>query len=51
MLISFLQREWGSVLGIATRYGLDGLGFEPGWGRHYLQTSRLDPWSTQSPVR
>jgi len=45
---------WVSVVGIATRYGLDGLGVEPQWGQEIFSsvhpsTPNLGP--TQSPVK
>jgi hypothetical protein len=35
------------VVGIGTRYGLDGPEFEPRWGR-FLQTRPLGPWGPSS---
>jgi len=40
-----------SVVGIATRYGLDGSGFESRWGREYPHPSRPALGHTQSPVQ
>ena len=39
----------GSVVRIATGYGLDGLGIESWWGRDFLQLSRLALGPTQPP--
>jgi len=41
----------GSVVGIATAYGLDGLGIESQWGRDFLHQSRLALRPTQPPVQ
>jgi hypothetical protein len=40
----------GAVVGIATRYGLDGPGFTPRWGRDFPHHSRPSPGATQHPV-
>jgi hypothetical protein len=40
-----------SSVGIATRYGLDGLGIESQWGRDFQHPSRLALVSTQPPVQ
>jgi hypothetical protein len=40
----------GSSVGIATRYGLDGLGIESLWGRDFPQTSRPALGPTQPPI-
>ena len=37
--------------GIATRYGLDGLGIELRWGRDFLHPSRPALGPTQPPVQ
>jgi len=37
-------------VGIATGYGLDGLGIESQWGRDFLHMSRLALGPTQPPV-
>ena len=39
------------VVGMATRYGLDGLGFEARWGRDFLHPSRPALGPTQSPIQ
>ena len=41
----------GSVVGIATGYGLDGPGIESRWGRNFPHLSRPTLGSTQPPVR
>ena len=43
-----------SVVGIATRYGLNGLGLEPHWGQEIFSPSHpstLNLGPTQSPVK
>ena len=40
----------GSVVGIATAYGLDGPGIEFRWGRDFPHLSRQDLRPTQPPV-
>ena len=40
----------GSVVGIATRYGLDGLGIESRWGPDFPLPPRPALGSTQPPV-
>jgi hypothetical protein len=39
-----------ALVGIATRYGLDGLGFEPQWGREFPQPTSHALGPTQPPV-
>jgi len=41
----------GSVVGIATAYGLDGPGIESQWGRDLLHLSRPALRPTQPPVQ
>ena len=41
----------GSVVGIATAYGLDGLGIESRWGRDFPHLSRPALRPTQPPVQ
>jgi hypothetical protein len=41
----------GSVVGIATAYGLDGPGIESQWGREYPHLSRPAQTPTQPPVQ
>jgi hypothetical protein len=41
----------GSSVGIATGYGLDGLGIESRWGRDFLHLSRPALGPTQPPVQ
>jgi hypothetical protein len=40
-----------SSVGIATRYGLEGLGIESQWGRYCPQQPRLAQRSTQPPIQ
>jgi hypothetical protein len=40
-----------SVVGIATRYGLDGPGIESRWGRDFSQPSRPALGPTQPPIQ
>jgi len=51
--LSIFLTEMGrdSAVGIATRYGLDGSGFESRWGREYPHPSRPALGHTQSPVQ
>ena len=39
-----------SVVGIASRYGLDDLGIESQWGRDFPHPYRPALWSTQPPI-
>ena len=41
----------GSVVGIATGYGLDGPGIESRWGRDFLHLSRPALGPTQPPLQ
>ena len=41
----------GSVVSIATAYGLDGPGIESRWGRNFLHLSRPALRPTQPPVQ
>jgi len=41
----------GSVVGIATDYGLEGQGIESRWGRDFPQLSRPALGPTQPPVQ
>ena len=41
----------GSVVGIATGYGLDGLEMESRWGQDFRHLSRLALGPTQPPVQ
>ena len=40
-----------SAVGIATRYGMDGLGIESRWGRDFPHPSRPALGPTQPPVQ
>ena len=42
---------WNSVVGIATRYGLEGPGIESRWWRDFPYTFRPALGSTQPPVQ
>jgi hypothetical protein len=44
-------RGMGSVVGIATGYGLDGPGIESRWGRDFPHLSRPALGPSQPPVR
>jgi hypothetical protein len=41
------NHNWGSVIGMVTRYGLDVLGIESWWRREFLHPSRLGQGPTQ----
>ena len=41
----------GNVIGIATSYGLDGMGIESRWGSNFPQTSIAALGLTQPPVQ
>ena len=43
--------EPGSVVGVASDYGLDGPGIESRWGRDFPHLSRSALGSTQPPVQ
>jgi hypothetical protein len=43
--------SWDSVVGIATRYGLDGPGIESWWRRDFPHPSRPALGPTQPPVQ
>jgi hypothetical protein len=45
------HRGQGSVVSIATAYGLDGLGIESRWGRDFLHLSKPALRPTQPPVQ
>jgi hypothetical protein len=49
ILILMVGRD--SVVGIAIRYGLDGLGIESRWGRDFPHPSRPALGPTQLPVQ
>ena len=40
-----------SLVGIATRYGLDGPGFEPWWQQDFFHPSRLTLGPTPPPIQ
>ena len=46
-----LLRKYGSSVGIATGYGLDGPGIESRWGRDFPHLSRPALGTTQPPVQ
>ena len=46
-----VSRGPGSVVGIATGYGLDGPGIESRWGRDFSHLSRPALGPTQPPVQ
>jgi hypothetical protein len=48
---SVTQYGPGSSVGIATGYGLDGLGIESRWERDFSHTSRPALGPTQPPVQ
>jgi hypothetical protein len=52
-IIILLLHVWGrdSIVGIVTRYGLEGPGIESWWGQDFLHVSRPAPEPTQSPVQ
>jgi len=43
--------DWDTLVGIATRYGLDGPGIESRWRRDFPQLSRPALGPTQPPVQ
>jgi hypothetical protein len=45
------HRDRDSAVGIATRYGLEGLGIESRWGRDFLHPSRPALGPTQPPIK
>ena len=51
ILISHTFSGPGSVVGIATGYGLDGPGIESRWGRDFTHLSRPALGPTQPPVQ
>jgi hypothetical protein len=50
-MFSVTFRGPGSVVDIATGYGLEGPGIESRWGRDFSHLSRPALWSTQTPVQ
>jgi hypothetical protein len=50
-LFIYFNGGWDSVVGIATRYELDGLGIESPWERVFPHPSRLDLGLKQAPVQ
>jgi len=50
-LVSTIICWLGSIVGIATGYGLDGLGIESWWGRDFSHLSRPALGPTQLPVQ
>jgi hypothetical protein len=51
MDVESVLRGSGSVVGIATAYGLDGPGIESRWGRDFWHLSIPAPRPTQPPVK
>jgi hypothetical protein len=51
MKVTIQRHGPGSVVGIATGYGLDGPGIESRWGRYFPQLSRPALGPTQPPVQ
>jgi hypothetical protein len=51
LLYSFMMCGPGSVVGIATGYGLDSPGIESQWARDFPHLSRPAPGPTQSPAQ
>ena len=51
VIVCLVSRQWGpdSVVGVATRYGLDGPGIESRWGRDVPHPSRPALVPNQSP--
>ena len=49
-LILLKKAGQDSVVGITTCYGLDGLGIESRWGRHFTHLSRPALGPTQPPI-
>ena len=45
------KSEPGSVVGVATAYGLESLGIKSRWGRDFLHLSRPALRTTQPPVK
>jgi len=39
------------VVSVVTCYKLNGLGFEPWWGKDFPYPSRSTPWPTQTPIQ
>jgi hypothetical protein len=50
-VLLFIERGPGSVVGIATAYGLDGPVIESRWGRDFPHLSRPALRPTQPPVQ
>ena len=50
-IANYYRNGRDSSVGIATRYGLDGLGIESRWGRDFLHPSRPALEPTQPPVQ
>jgi hypothetical protein len=49
--MTLLQKGRDSLVGIATRYGLDGSGIECRWGRDFPHPSRPALGPTQPPIQ
>jgi len=50
-IICVVQSGRDSSVGIATRYGLDGLGIDLRWGKHFPHMSRPALGPTQPPIQ
>jgi hypothetical protein len=50
-IVNHSKSGTGSIVGIATAYGLDGPGIESQWGRDFLHLSRPTLRPTQPPVQ
>jgi hypothetical protein len=51
LYIYIINRSRDGVVGITTRYGLEGPGIESRWGRDFPNLSRPAPTPTQPPVQ
>jgi hypothetical protein len=51
LIPQYCQRGRDSVVSMATRYGLDGLGIKCRWGRDFLHLSRPALGPTQPPIQ
>jgi hypothetical protein len=51
VMVRWRVRSWDGVVGIATRYGLEGPRIESRWGRDFPRLYRPAPRTTQPPVQ